>query len=363
MIRLFSLDHLLKAPPFSVQQSEKEELFKSIAAQLTDHHRQNCMEYSKILEKLNSNESNFNTIENIPFIPVRLFKEFELLSTERSEVIKTLTSSGTSGQQVSKIFLDRSNAALQTKVLTKIMTSFLGNKRLPMLIIDSKSVIKDRRLFSARGAGILGFSLFGHDLTYALDENMNLDLETIQRFLDKHKGQDILLFGFTSIIWEHFYKSLRSQNLKLDIENGLLIHGGGWKKLIEQSVSNEQYKNHLQEVCGIKKVSNYYGMVEQTGSIFVECEYGHLHCSIFSDILIRDHTNFKSLGFGETGLIQLLSLLPSSYPGHSILSEDLGELLGQDDCKCGKKGKYFRVHGRVKNAEIRGCSDTYAQSK
>ena len=50
-------------------------------------------------------------------------------------------SSGTSGQEVSKIYLDKENAFLQTKVLTKIVSTVLGNKRLPMLIIDSKSII------------------------------------------------------------------------------------------------------------------------------------------------------------------------------------------------------------------------------
>ena len=45
--------------------------------------------------------------------------------------------------------------------------------------------------------------------------------------------------------------------------------------------------------------------------------------------------------------------------GHSLLTEDLGVLLGEDDCPCGRKGKYFKVTGRVPRAEVRGCSDTY----
>jgi len=59
----------------------------------------------------------------------------------------------------------------------------------------------------------------------------------------------------------------------------------------------------------------------------------------------------------QKGLIQLISLLPTSYPGHNILTEDIGEVIGEDDCKCGLKGKYFLVHGRAKEAELRGCSD------
>ena len=100
-------------------------------------------------------------------------------------------------------------------------------------------------------------------------------------------------------------------------------------------------------------------MVEQTGSIFFECEHGKLHTPNFADIIIRDPITFEPLPFNSKGLIQLISLLPSSYPGHSILTEDLGTIHGEDNCPCGRMGKYFEVHGRIKNAEIRGCSDTY----
>ena len=52
-------------------------------------------------------------------------------------------------------------------------------------------------------------------------------------------------------------------------------------------------------------------------------------------------------------------MIPKSYPGFSILTEDEGVILGEDDCLCGRKGKYFKILGRLKNAEVRGCSDTY----
>jgi len=55
-------------------------------------------------------------------------------------------------------------------------------------------------------------------------------------------------------------------------------------------------------------------------------------------------------------------LLPISYPGHSILTEDIGTIIGVDNCLCGRMGKYFKINGRLKNAELRGCSDTYGES-
>jgi phenylacetate-coenzyme A ligase PaaK-like adenylate-forming protein len=138
------------------------------------------------------------------------------------------------------------------------------------------------------------------------------------------------------------------------------LHGGGWKKLTSLAVDNQTFKARIADVCGISDVCDYYGMVEQTGSIFLECGAGVLHASIFSEIIVRDSVTFAPLGPRQTGLLQVLSLLPTSYPGHSLLTEDLGEILGEDNCPCGRKGKYFAVHGRVVNAEVRGCSDVHA---
>ncbi len=356
---MFGIDKILQLQPYSLNREDKAEVYSDALSFLTKKHYENCRLYKNFIDGLDFNIESIHTAEEIPFIPVRLFKDYDLYSVAKDQIIKTMTSSGTTGQRVSKIYLDRNTSTNQTKVLAKISSDFLGNKRLPMLIIDSKSVVKDRKLFTARGAGILGFSMLGYDVTYALNEDMELDIQTVQAFLDKHKGETIFLFGFTYMIWEHFYQKLQKTMAKLDLSNGVLLHGGGFKKLIEQAVDNDTFKSRLKEVCNIQKVYNYYGMVEQTGSVFMECEQGRLHASIYSDIIIRNPYDFSICSTGEQGLVQLVSVLPESYPGHSILTEDLGELIGEDDCPCGRLGKTFKLHGRIKQAEIRGCSDTY----
>ena len=190
---------------------------------------------------------------------------------------------------------------------------------------------------------------------------MNLKLDELRAYVDKHADKKIILFGYTYMIWQFFQKVLAREHINLGIKDGVLFHIGGWKKLQAERVDTLEYNRALQSVCGDITIHNYYGMTEQLGSVFVECEYGHKHCSIFSDIIIRDHKDFHVCANGESGLIELMSVLPSSYPGHIILTEDEGRILGEDDCPCGRKGKYFEMLGRVKNAELRGCSDTYGR--
>lgn len=357
-----TVEDILAIAPYSLGKEEKHQMLDDYLIGITKFHYENCAEYRKMLDAIGLEINKLQHYEDIPYLPVSLFKDLTLRSCTEEDVVKTMTSSGTTGQIVSKIYLDRETSANQTKTLAKIVASLLGNKRVPMIILDSPNVIKDRNMFSARGAGILGFSYFGSKRIYALDENMELDVEGLKIFLEEHKEETIFMFGFTFMIWQHFYKKLLENNFHPDLSRAVLIHGGGWKKLVSESVSSAQFKQYLNDVCDISvaNIHDYYGMVEQAGSIYIECEQGHLHASTYSDVIVRNSTDFSLAKNGETGVIEVVSILPTSYPGHVLLTEDEGVILGEDDCPCGRKGKYFHVNGRIKNAEIRGCSDTYA---
>jgi phenylacetate-coenzyme A ligase PaaK-like adenylate-forming protein len=303
--------------------------------------------------------STAQSIEELPFLPVRLFKTLDLRSVPLQEVAKTLTSSGTTGQAVSRIYLDRETAVRQTRVLSAIVADFIGTKRMPMVVVDSADLLKDRTRFNARAAGILGFSVFGRQHHYCLDTQLRLQVESLLAYLESHSDDPILLFGFTFVVWQGLFKGLLERGLKVDFGPGsTLIHGGGWKRLVDQQVSNDDFKLSLREQAGIERVFNYYGMVEQVGSIFMECEHGHLHSPVFADVVVRDPITLEVMPFGRPGALQVLSALPLSYPGHALLTEDLGVVHGEDDCPCGRLGRYFSVLGRLPQAEARGCSDT-----
>jgi phenylacetate-coenzyme A ligase PaaK-like adenylate-forming protein len=355
--------HWLEFEPYGLNSSRKQLVMLEAMRQLTQWHTEQCANYRQVIECLQVDIARLVNIDAVPFLPVRLFKEFELLSIPRDEVFKMMYSSGTSSQQVSKIYLDKTTAALQTRVLSRLMADLLGKKRVPMLVIDAPSVIKDRQAFSARGAGILGFSMFGQDVTYALDSDMQLDIRALDSFLERHPEGPIFLFGFTFMIWQYFVQPLLKIGSRIPLDRGILLHGGGWKKLQDQAVDNVQFRQTLYEVVGLTRVVNYYGMVEQTGSLYMECEQGHLHAPVFSDVIVRRFEDFAPAAFGEEGVIQVLSMLPGSYPGHALLTEDRGTIMGEDDCPCGRLGKYFHVHGRLAQAEVRGCSDTHEASR
>ncbi len=332
----------------------KNNLFLKEIYKLTKFHYNNSREYKKIVDLLYTSKIN-EKIDSIPFIPAKLFKDIDLKSVPDKDVFKILNSSGTSGGKPSKIFLDKDNAKSQTLVLNEIASEILGKKRIPMIIVDERKHILNPKKFDAKTAAILGFSLFGKDHHY-LVKDKKIDYKNLNKFIEKYSDKNFLIFGFTSYIYEFLIKNLDNKKIKKNFSKGILIHGGGWKKMEEIKMSNKIFKTKLKEKLKIEKIFNYYGLIEQTGSIFFECkECNAFTISKYSDVLIRDK-NFKILSNNKKGYIQLLSLIPKSYPGHSILTEDIGEII-DNNCNLCKGKKKFLVHGRAEQSEIRGCSD------
>ena len=166
-----------------IKKNRKTYFLRNIA-KLTKFHINKSKKYKKILNFLKFNKKIIK-IEDVPFKPSRLFKEIELKSIPNSMIFKTLTSSGTSTGQLSKIYLDKENAVNQIKALNKIMFSILGSKRLPMLIIDRDPKVEDRSTFNAKSAAIYGFSLFGRSHTFLLNKNNEINYDLLNKFIKK----------------------------------------------------------------------------------------------------------------------------------------------------------------------------------
>lgn len=348
--------------PYGISRKEKEKRLLESLRYLTAHHYERCEPYRNILDRVfeGRRSCEFKKIEDAPFLPVSLFKKLSLKSIPDESVFKVLKSSGTTGQELSRIYLDKETAQVQSRVLVKIVQQFAGKHRRPMVILDHAGVVADRSSFSARGAGILGMSQFGKNPFYALNEDMSLDLAGLKAYLDKAGNQGVLFFGFTFMVWKHFVMALEAMGERLALRDSLLVHSGGWKKLNDIAVDSAEFRSRVEKVSGISSVVNFYGMVEQVGSVFFENPKHFLHAPFYSEIIVRDPVTLAPLPHGKPGVVQVLSMIPHSYPGHSILTEDLGVIRGEDDPALEMKGRYFEILGRVPQAELRGCSDTYA---
>jgi hypothetical protein len=343
---------------FTRTQPERERTLLPALVDLTEHHRLSCPAYRRILDATQAPDpARWGTIAAVPWLPVGLFKTHDLKSVPDHEVFRVLTSSGTTGRH-SRIALDRAAAAAQQRVLIATLLSVVGRQRLPMLIVESRSTVTRQGALSARGAGVLGLMPCGRHHTFVLDDTGRVDEEAVRRFLRSYGAQPFLVFGFTFMVW--LYLRPLAERERFDLSNATLIHSGGWKKLAERAVDNVHLRRTFARL-GLRRIHNFYGMVEQMGTIFVEGTHAEgLYCPDFADVVIRDPLTTAELPVGESGLIEVVSTLPRSYPGHALLTEDVGVVHGIDDGDL--PGKRFSVLGRLPGATARGCGDTFASA-
>lgn len=365
------IDDLLNKKPFELEESEKKRLFLESMKQSIKHHYRNCKYFQEFLDFQEFNINSKYMIEELPFLPVSIFKELELITGDEKNIRKKVLSSSTSGDKPSLIFLDSITIARQRKALVSIMSNFLGDKKRIFFVFDSKSTVLDKEgRISSRASAIRGISIFAKTIYFLLDEELELDKEALEKAISSlSSGEDVCFFGFTWIIYNVLMKIKLDTKLFFELTNEInniknekiMLHIGGWKKLQDISVDKQKFNKEAGSFFGIQnsRILDFYGMTEQLGTVYPDCEFGYKHVPLYSEIILRNLEDFRPCSIGETGFIQLLSPIPNSYPGISIISDDLGEIKGVDDCKCGRKGKYFVFKKRVEKAELKGCGDTY----
>jgi hypothetical protein len=183
---------------------------------------------------------------------------------------------------------------------------------------------------------------------------MRLDTDALSRYLAEHAGQRVCIFGLTWVAWTRFAPALEPLGGVVGTD-AILFHTGGWKHLAAQAVGRREFRERF-HALGVPTVIDFYGMAEQVGSVHFENPRHFLHCPVHADVIVRDPETLEPLPAGEVGLVQVTSVLPTSYPGHSILTEDLGVIRGEDEDGA-MLGKCFEILGRVPRAVARGCSD------
>ena len=82
-----------------------------------------------------------------------------------------------------------------------------------MIIIESKKFFFKKDIdINAKIAAVNGFSNFGKDHFFLLDDNKKIDKEGLKSFIQKYKYNHIFIFGFTFDVYKHLINSLEKKN-------------------------------------------------------------------------------------------------------------------------------------------------------
>lgn len=369
-------------PLYDLTSDEKAVFLLSILRQQMIGGGERCPPFRRFLEAHRTDLRDVQELADLPFLPVSAFKrEQPLCFLHNQEIYRVLNSSATSGQLPSRIAIDRDTAKLMTKGVTAILADFIGSYRRPYLIIDRPPLPAQGVAANARVAAIQGLMAFATEICYALrsatpgedscadQDGLVLDIGAISDFCRRHGTENVVAYGFTYVVYLHLGGGLASSQKSLAtleeelgrplLPHCLLLHSGGWKKLQQISVDKDSFNHNVSAILGTdpRSVIDYYGMVEQLGIVYPDCSEGNKHAPRFAEVILRNVLDWSPCKQGQTGLIQVLSALSPSFPGQSLLTDDMGIVVHEDGCPCGRRGIAFRFVGRVPKAEIRGCSD------
>ena len=347
------MSQLLERKPYSVR--DDSQFLKEMQA-LTTHHQNGCVPY----QAMTQNHPTAQSVAELPYVHVGAFKHIALKTeSEQIKHQRNLLSSATSSGISSIISLDKKSSELQSKSVLSILKDFVGDKRRPLLILDSAASLRSRGRVSARIAAALGLQPLSTEIHFLLkdiNDPNTMQWETVLKVLESN--DDILVYGFTWILWLAWGNAHIPQNVQEALRGKKIhfVHSGGWKKLEGSKVNFESFNSALlTDLHKDSQVIDYYGLVEQIGIIYPLCAHGSRHVPLWADIIVRDPWTLKPMEQG-VGQLQLMNLLAHGAPYHSVLTEDMGQLL-HGECACGRKGKRFELLGRIPKAETRGCSN------
>ncbi len=362
------IDELLDGPAYGTPVAERGPLLLDLLRDQVSSAAARSPAYANVVRHWPVPLDEADAVADLPYLPVSVFKRNPPLAlVPETDVLRELHSSSTTGQAPSRIAVDRVTALRMTRGAVQILRDFVGPERRPYLVMDVPASNAATTEVGARGAAIRALMPFASSVTYGLRADPSgesvPDVDVLRAFVDEHGDGPVLVYGFTSVLWTALVRPLAESGLDLGLPNVHLLHSGGWKKLAAEAVSKEEFTSATASVfgCAPDRVIDYYGMVENLGIVYPDCQFGNKHAPVTGEVIVRDPLTLAPVGEGETGLLQVCSVLPESFPGHLLLTEDLATVKMHDGCPCGRPGLAFRFAGRAPRTETRGCGNVDAR--
>ena len=358
------IDRILSMSPYSQPPDDRQTCLLEMLKEELDYACQRHPGYKNYIQHWPVDYKTAGQVSDLPYLPVGILKANPPLSfVALDEIKRTLTSSATTSQLPSRVVLDSPTSRRMTKGVVAILRDFIGPFRRPYLVVDTPGSKGAENTLGARGAAIQGLQPFSNGTTYCLGltdhDDLTLDLDKLREFAKDRRDTEVLVYGFTFILWNHLVKPLMAENVCLNLPNARILHSGGWKRLQDQAVEKTVFNEQLARVfgCSADHVIDFYGMVESVGVIYPDCPEGNKHGPVFGDVIVRNPLTLEPVAAGEHGIVQVCSILPTSFPGNLLLTEDMAQVIAYDGCPCGRRGISFRFAGRVPKAELRGCGN------
>lgn len=306
-----------------------EESFNTIALEVFRHQARNNPIYRDYIGYLGLNIDDINSLEEIPYLPIQFFKDFEVSTTTKHQ--KVFTSSGTGGIQskhhVAELAIYEQSfrqgfnyfyGDIKDYTILALLPSYLERDG-SSLIYMCKELIKDS------GKENSGFYLNEHN--------------KLEEILNKQEalGEKTLLLGVSFGLLDFVEKR------QLELHNTTIMETGGMKGRRKEMIREELHEI-LKKGFGVQEIHSEYGMTELLSQAYSQGDQ-KFKCPPWMRVSCRDVNDPLSTGKRRGGLniIDLANIYSCSF----IATQDLGETYADGT---------FKVLGRFDSSDIRGCN-------
>lgn len=307
---------------------EHEATFEALALSVFRRQAEQCAPYREYLALMEIDPSAVQRLEQIPFLPIRLFKQRDVYCGEQAPEV-VFTSSATTGMIPSRHPM--ASLALYERAFTEAFRRFYGAEQqwsiyglLPSYLQrkGSSLIYMVDRLIEACGSG--GFYLDEYERLIA---DMAAD--------PKPK----ILLGVSYALWD------LAERYAPQLKNTIVMETGGMKGHREE-LPKEAFHKILCEGFGVEQIHSEYGMAELTSQAYSKGE-NRFYCPPWMRVAVRDVNDPLDVRFeagrGGLNIIDLANYYSCAF----LQTEDVARLHADGS---------FEVEGRIDHSEIRGCN-------
>jgi len=292
--------------------------------------------YKDYLHFLNINPKDLQKVDQIPFLPIELFKNHKIITGNGNpEVI--FESSGTTGTIPSRHYV--TDAAIYDQSLLHGFKHFFGDPEqytflalLPSYLERKTSSLTYmmQKLMNMSHNEDNGFYLYEHDIL----------ADKMERLIKQNKK--IFFIGVSFALLDFADKH------HPDLSNAIIMETGGMKGRRKELIRDELH-GILKSSFNTPHIMSEYGMTELLSQAYARHD-GLFEAPPWMRLMIRDANDpFAWLPSGQTGGLNIIDL--SNINSCSFVAT-------QDLARQTADGR-FEIMGRFDNSDLRGCSLMY----
>ena len=319
--------------PYDIFSIRYQTEFEQMALTVFRHQAENVSIYRDFVRLMNVDPQKVSSIHEIPFLPIRFFKQYKIIENGK-KAEKIFSSSGTTGMTTSQHLV--ADLELYHHSLSKCFEYFYGDLNdysifalLPSYLERSGSSLIDMVEYWHQKSNqhFGGFYLYNHEELYQ-------DLIEFEK-----TGKKGILIGVSFALLDFVEK------YKLNLKNTLVMETGGMKGR-KKEITREELHEILKKGFRLQNIHSEYGMTELLSQAYMKGN-NVFETPQWMQILIRETEDpLTYVEEGKSGGVNVIDLA-NFHSCSFIATDDLGRK---------KSSQTFEILGRFDHSDVRGCN-------